>query len=190
MKHSLILTGILAAMPSVAASPPVISGIGPSPALVNTPYTFTPQVTDPDTAPANLRFVIQNRPSWLTFSYQTGKISGTPSASDVGVYSNIRIFVKDNKYTVGTKPFAIAVILPVKGTATISWNASVSPNIKGYRLYYGKSADALTQTIDTASPNVRRVLVDNLDAGVWYFAVKAYDAENESGFSPKASKAI
>jgi hypothetical protein len=40
-------------------------------------------------------FRIENRPDWATFSPSTGRLSGTPSASDVGSYSGIVIMVSD-----------------------------------------------------------------------------------------------
>ncbi len=73
---------------------PTISG---SPALVideDSSYSFTPTVTDIDISDSH-SFSISNKPSWATFNTISGLLSGTPTNSDLGTYSNIIITVSD-----------------------------------------------------------------------------------------------
>lgn len=91
-----------------ANNPPVISG---SPSMVITVgdiYNFTPTASDPDVVDT-LTFSISNQPSWTTFDSSTGSLSGTPSTTDIGVYSNIIISVTDGIDVVSLPVFSITV---------------------------------------------------------------------------------
>ncbi|AOT11084.1 hypothetical protein S4054249_24945 [Pseudoalteromonas luteoviolacea] len=70
-------------------------------------YVFTPTVTnlDGDT----LVFAIENKPSWASFDTTTGKLSGTPTAADMGIYDNIVITVNDGTVTNALNSFTIMV---------------------------------------------------------------------------------
>ncbi|KZN59327.1 hypothetical protein N473_03970 [Pseudoalteromonas luteoviolacea CPMOR-1] len=70
-------------------------------------YAFTPTVTnlDGDT----LVFAIENKPSWASFDTTTGKLSGTPTAADMGIYNNIVITVNDGTVTNALNSFTILV---------------------------------------------------------------------------------
>ena len=61
---------------------PVISGTPPTSVTQGTAYSFQPTASDPDGN--TLTFSITNRPSWATFSTTTGRLQGTPTASNVG----------------------------------------------------------------------------------------------------------
>lgn len=84
------------------------------------------------------------------------------------------------------------------GSAALSWRAptqntdgSALTNLAGYRIYYGTSSGALTQTIQIANPSTTSHIVEHLGAGTYYFAVRAYTtAGQESGNSNVASKTI
>src|SRR5262245_48462123 len=54
-------------------------------------YSFTPSASDPDGD--SLTFSVTNLPDWAAFNTATGRVSGTPSSSDIATYSNIRISV-------------------------------------------------------------------------------------------------
>jgi hypothetical protein len=86
---------------------PVISGTPPTTITAATTYTFTPTASDPDGN--TLTFGVQNRPTWATFNTATGRLSGTPTASQLGTFSNIRITVSDGTATVSLAAFAITV---------------------------------------------------------------------------------
>ena len=86
---------------------PVISGTPPTSVTQGTAYSFQPTASDADSDP--LTFSIANRPSWATFSTTTGRLQGTPTASNVGTFSNIAISVSDGKATAQLPAFAITV---------------------------------------------------------------------------------
>ena len=84
------------------------------------------------------------------------------------------------------------------GSASLSWVAptvntdgsAITPLI-GYRVYYGASADALTETIEVTGESVTSYVVDGLSSGTYYFAVTALAADGqESPLSDTASKTI
>jgi hypothetical protein len=84
------------------------------------------------------------------------------------------------------------------GSASVSWLAptvntdgsAITPLI-GYRIYYGASADALTETIEVTGETVTTYVVDGLSSGTYYFAVTALAADGqESTLSDTASKTI
>ena len=69
--------------------------------------------------------------------------------------------------------------------------ACVSRDLAGYRVLYGTSAGALTQTVDLANPGVATYVVTGLSSGSWFFAVKAYNSGGaESANSSVVSKTI
>jgi hypothetical protein len=105
---------------TVAASnaPPTISGTPPTTATVGTQYSFTPTASDPDGG--TLTFSITNRPSWATFSSTTGRLQGTPGATDVGTFADIRISVSDGRDTASLAAFSIVVSEPPNRAPTIS----------------------------------------------------------------------
>ena len=72
---------------------PVISGTPVTEIPHDTLYSFTPVVTDSDSS--TKQFSIKNKPSWASFSNQTGTLSGTPTKSQLGVYPSIEITVND-----------------------------------------------------------------------------------------------
>src|ERR1700736_1486115 len=72
---------------SPVVAPPSINGTPPASIAVGSAYKFQPTVTA--AAGAELSFSIANQPSWAQFDPTTGKLSGTPKATDVGVDSDI-----------------------------------------------------------------------------------------------------
>jgi hypothetical protein len=92
---------------SAANRPPVISGTPPTTATVGTIYSFTPTASDPEGRA--LTFSIRNKPAWAYFSTTTGRLRGTPKASDVGTYSNIVIAAYDGASRVSLPAFSITV---------------------------------------------------------------------------------
>src|SRR5687767_2974103 len=72
---------------------PKISGTPPPTGVVNQSYSFTPTASDPNGD--TLQFTIRNKPGWAGFSSSTGRLSGTPSSSSVGTFSDIVITVSD-----------------------------------------------------------------------------------------------
>ncbi|HWK48550.1 MAG TPA: putative Ig domain-containing protein, partial [Steroidobacter sp.] len=158
---------------------PVISGTPARSINAGSAYSFRPTASDPDGN--SLTYSIANRPSWATFNTSTGQLSGTPSASQVGTYSNITISVSDGRATTSLAAFAISVVDVSNGGATLSWtppttntDGSSLSNLAGYRISYGTSANAMTQTIQVANAGITRYTISNLSPGTYYFSVRAY----------------
>src|SRR5262249_37944906 len=161
---------------------PSITGTPTASVNASSPYSFTPTATDADGD--TLAFTIQNKPAWAAFNTTTGRLSGTPAAADVGTYSNIAITVNDGKTSTALSAFAIAVTTVANGRATLSWTAptentdgSTLSNLAGYRIRYGTSASALTQTIVIDNASVTTYVVENLSPATWYFAVSAVNSQ-------------
>jgi hypothetical protein len=95
-----------------ANTPPTIAGTPSAEATVAVPYLFQPTAHDKETT--KLKFTITGKPTWATFSATTGKLAGTPQATHVGTYSNIKISVSDGRYTAALAPFSITVYQPRK----------------------------------------------------------------------------
>jgi hypothetical protein len=175
---------------------PTISGTAPPSVNASSPYSFAPTAADADGD--TLAFTIQNKPAWAGFSTTSGRLSGTPAAADVGTYSNIAITVSDGKTSTALSAFAIAVTTVANGRATLSWTAptentdgSMLSNLAGYRIRYGTSSSALTQTIVVDNASVTSYVVENLSPATWYFAVTAVNSQGaESSSSNVANKQI
>ncbi len=177
--------------------PPVISGTPSTSVNAGSAYAFTPTASDPEGK--TLAFSITNKPAWATFSTTTGKLSGTPSSTQTGTYSNIGIKVSDGSLTATLPAFAIVVSsTTTTGSATLSWtpptsntDGSTLTNLAGYRILYGTSSGSLNKTVQVANPGTSRYVVENLAAGTWYFSVRAYSTTGvESTTSNTASATI
>jgi hypothetical protein len=175
---------------------PTISGTPATSVNAGSAYTFQPSGADADGD--TLTYSIQNLPNWATFNSSTGRLSGTPQAAAAGVYSGIVISVTDSKDTVSLPAFAITVNAPSNGSATLSWtppsentDGSSLSDLAGFRVQYGTSPTALTQTVQISNPGVVTYVVTGLNAGNWYFSVRAYTSGGaESANSSVVSKTI
>jgi hypothetical protein len=132
----------------------------------------------------------------MSFSTQTGVLTGTPGAGDAGVY-NIVITVSDGKAKASDQA-RVAVVQAVAGRATLSWQApsenldgSPLTDLAGFRVYYGNSVNDLRYVIQVADPGARSHVIEDLTVGTWYFAATAYNRSGgESSPSDVASKKI
>jgi hypothetical protein len=179
---------------------PTITGTPATSVTVGNSYSFKPTAKDADGN--SLGYSISNKPSWATFSTATGQLSGKPSSSNVGSFSNIVIKVSDGKASASLKAFSIAVKAASgssgTGSATLSWTPPTSntdgsslTNLSGYRIYYGTSSSSLSKTVQITNPSISTYVIDDLSAATWYFAVKAVTSSGvESGLSNKVSKTI
>jgi hypothetical protein len=176
---------------------PTISGTPSTSATVGVAYAFQPTASDPDGN--TLTYSIVNRPAWATFSTSTGRLSGTPSSAYAGTTaSNIVISVSDGTTSSSLGAFSITVRQATTGSATLSWtppttNSDGTPlvNLAGFRIVYGQASRQYSQVLDIASPAIATAMIENLAAGTWYFAVKAYTSAGvESDVSNEASKTI
>jgi hypothetical protein len=175
---------------------PVISGSPAASVSEGTAYSFRPTASDANGDP--LTFTMTNKPTWAMFDGATGQLSGTPTAAQVGTYANIVIAVSDGKTSTALPVFSIAVTQISSGSATLSWTAptqntdgSALTNLAGYRILYGTSQSALTQTLQIANPGLTTCVIENLSPGTYYFAVRAYSSTGgESADSTVASKVV
>jgi hypothetical protein len=140
--------------------------------------TITPSASDADGDA--LTFSISNRPSWANFSSQTGVLTGTPAAGDVGVFTPV--FTVSDGRAQASNQSRITVSAAVAGRATLSWQAPTQrvdgtplTNLAGFRVYYGNSANDMNFVIQVADPGARSQLIENLTVGTWFFAATAYD---------------
>jgi len=184
---------------NVTAAPnkvPTISGTPQSSVNAGSAYAFRPTAADADGD--TLTFSITNRPMWASFNTATGQLSGTPTSASAGTYSNIVIKVSDGKASVALAPFAITVVDSLIGAASLTWeppttntDGSALTNLAGYRIVYGASPTQLTQTIQVASAGMSAYVVEDLAAGTYYFAVRAYTTKGvESAESNVVSKVV
>lgn len=175
---------------------PTITGAPATSVGASSAYNFQPAATDADDD--TLTWSIQNKPAWATFSTTTGKLSGTPGTANTGAFANIVISVSDGTVSTALPAFTITVTQATLGSATLTWQSPTQntdgttlTDLAGYRIVYGTSAGALTQTVEISNASVTTYVVDQLSSATWYFAVKAYtEAGTESDLSNVASKAI
>jgi hypothetical protein len=182
--------------PSGSNTAPTISGSPTRAAVSGRSWTFTPTATDANGD--RLTFEIQNRPAWATFDTATGRLTGTPSAANIGSYANVLISASDGTARASLPAFSITVSAIANGTATVAWippttrsDGSALTNLAGYRIYYGSGPNDFDNVIDVNTVGVTNYVVENLSVGTWYFAVSARDSSGaESGLSTAASKTI
>ena len=86
---------------------PTISGQPSQAILEGELYEFAPTASDPDGDA--LEFSIARKPAWANFDRSTGRLWGTPSAGDVGNFTNIAISVSDGPATATLAAFDISV---------------------------------------------------------------------------------
>jgi Putative Ig domain len=176
--------------------PPTISGTPLTSVAVGNAYSFRPTASDPEGR--TLTFSITNRPSWASFNTSNGTLSGTPTASNVGTYSNIVIRASDGTLSAALPAFAVTVVAVGNGSATLSWtpptrntDGTSLTNLAGYRIYYGTSSGSLTRTVQIANPGVASYVVGSLTPATWYFSVRSYTTTGAvSAASNIASKTV
>lgn len=169
-----------------ANKPPTISATPVAQVNVGAAYTLAPAAQDADGD--TLAFSIENRPAWATFNTSTGQLTGTPSAQHVGTSGNVVISVSDGKASASLPAFSITVAQAAaaagdpaaSGAVSLSWDVPTQTvegglldNLAGYRVHYGKSADALTNSIEIQSSGGNQYVVQGLQPGTYYFAVRA-----------------
>ncbi|MGD8616117.1 MAG: putative Ig domain-containing protein [Gammaproteobacteria bacterium] len=179
---------------------PSISGTPSTSVEQGSSYNFQPVAGDPDGD--SLSFSIENRPAWAAFSTSTGRLYGAPDAADIGSYENIRITVSDGTVDASLAAFSISVngTTGQTGSVSLSWTAPTQrtdgtpmsiADLAGYTVDYGPSEGNYTSSIEIDDPVATSVVVTDLPAGVYYFALKARDTVGqESAYSAAVSKQI
>jgi hypothetical protein len=85
-----------------------ISGAPAAAVTAGQAYSFTPSATD--SLGRTLVYAIANQPSWAAFNQSSGQLLGTPSAGNIGTYSNIVIAVSDGLRTATLPAFSVQVL--------------------------------------------------------------------------------
>ena len=132
-------------------TPPVLSGSPATSAAVGATYTFQPTASDAQNDP--LRFRIANRPAWATFDSLSGRLSGTPTAANVGTYANIAISVTDGSARISLPTFSITVSSTVNRAPTISGSAPTSVTAGQTYNFRPTAADADNNTLGFSIQN-------------------------------------
>jgi hypothetical protein len=130
------------------SAPPVISGTPLTSTMVDTPYAFQPQASDPDGE--DLTFRISGKPSWANFNAVTGLLSGRPTSA--GVYNGITIRVTDGRTAVSLPTFSITVTASstaARNSAPIISGTAPASVLAGSRYFfqpvaYDADGDSLT----------------------------------------------
>lgn len=163
--------------------------------LVAESYDFEPRVSP---IADSVRFTIQNLPSWASFDEATGRLTGTPTSADVGTYRNIVIGASDTSGSAFLPAFDVSVTQSANGTALVSWqpplkntDGSALTDLSGFKIRVGRSASKLTRQIDITNPGISSLVIEELSAGPWYFAVIAVNSKGiQSALSAVRSKVV
>ena len=174
---------------------PVISGTPVVAAQVGQPYAFRVTASDPDGDA--LTYAIANKPAWATFETDTGLLYGTPAAGNVGTVANIVVSVSDGEAMASLPAFSITTAPAPTLSATLRWNpptqntdGSALTDLASYQVSYGTSPRSYATTLAVAA-SASSVVIDGLEAGTYYFAVKAVNAAGvASEFSNEATKVL
>ncbi len=175
--------------PTPTNTPPSISGTPAPQALVDQAYVFTPNASDPDGDA--VVFSIGNLPSWATFNTATGRLSGTPTAANVGTYKAVTITVAAGGQSAMLRPFDVQVVDNGAKSVTLTWlppteNQDGTPllNLAGYRIRYGQQSGSYAKAISVDNPGLTSYVVDGLVPSGYYFVISAYNATGvESNYS-------
>ncbi len=175
---------------------PQISGAAPPEALADEFFDFRPVASDPEGD--RLVFSVSNKPVWAQFDTATGRLSGTPAARDVGLYTGITIVASDGRNSTALPAFELAVTQLATGMVTLSWlpptqndDGSSLKDLAGYRIYVGQDPDALSRVIVLNNPGLTRYVVDSLSPATWHFAMTSFNRKGqESSRSATVSKQV
>lgn len=75
------------------------------------------------------------------------------------------------------------------GDVQLAWDASISSQVTGYKIYAGNASGIYSLTFDAG--DVLAYTVTGLVDGTWYFAATAHDASGvESAFSNEISTTV
>lgn len=171
-----------------------ISGAPATCVQVGEAYAFTPHAVA--VGPISPHFEVQNLPQWASFGW-SGQVTGSPTATDVGTYSNIVISIVAGAERASLPVFSITVA-PARGateSATLSWtppttnvDGSALTNLTGYRVYAGTAPDRLAPVLTLDNAGLTCHVIDGLTRGLNYFAMTAVNSRgDESALSSVVS---
>jgi hypothetical protein len=174
-----------------------ISGTPATQVVQGAAYSFTPTAAGP--SGSTLTFAITNKPAWAQFNATTGRLNGTPTNAQVGMYSNIGISVTDGTNTASLAAFNIAVVGTATGSALLTWTPPTQNTdgsamtgataLTGYKVYWGTQQGNYPNSAPVGA-NVASYMVEQLTPATYYFVVTAVSAAGESSYSNVASKVV
>ena len=175
---------------------PVISGTPAAAVSVGNAYSFTPSADDPDGD--SLTFQIENRPQWASFDPATGRMSGSVTLGDVGMYSDIQISVNDGNLSDSLQTFNVEVVQMASGSVMLSWSApsentdgTLLTDLDGYRIYYGVAEGNYPNVVNVNGAGNTSVVIDNLVPDTYYFVGTAVNTDGlESDFSSVLERTV
>jgi len=178
-----------------------LSGTPPTTVVAGKSYAFQPTAS---ITSGTATFSVSGLPAWASFNSSTGAVSGSPTASSVGITGTITISASDGSATASLAPFKIQVTAapagtaPTTGAASLVWqaptlgtNGAPVADLAGYHIYYGTTPGALKSVIDVPGAATTEYEISNLSSGTYYFAVAAYNSQGvESAASNELSETI
>jgi len=165
---------------------PNISGTPDTSIAENSSYTFTPTSSDSDGD--SLTFSITNKPSWASFNTSTGELSGTPSYSDSGTYSNITISASDATHTTNLTSFTITVTNVNRAPTATTESFSTNEDTAYSGTLTGTDADGDTITYSKVSDPTHGTLTINSNGTFTYTPSSNYNGSDS--FTYKASDGV
>jgi hypothetical protein len=160
ISNTFTITVAAAGTPATPATKPVtpssgaltITGTPAGSVAAGSSYSFTPSVTG--ASGRTLSFAIIYKPAWATFSSATGKLSGTPTSSNVGSYKDIEIAVNNGLTSAVLNTFSIQVTSlgssptpPVADTVAISGTPATSVNAGSKYTFQPAARDSLGRSV-------------------------------------------
>jgi hypothetical protein len=151
-------------------------------------YDWQPTANDADGD--KLTFSAGNLPPWASIDSNTGRITGTPSEHDIGVYESITISVADSaRHITTSQPLSITVVGDAgTGFASLHWelpsskvDGSPLDDLAGYHILYGRNSDDLDKSVFISGASINSYVFDSLAQGIWYFAVVGVSAGGLEG---------
>jgi hypothetical protein len=132
---------------------PTISGTPAKTAIVGQAYSFQPSSTDPNGL--RVTYGIWAKPGWASFDPATGRLYGTPTASNIGSYSNIIITAYDGYHKASLPAFTLTVQAPVAANhpPTISGSPPTAINVSSVYSFKPTAADADGNTLTFSIQN-------------------------------------
>ena len=177
-------------------SAPAISGNPPSQINVGNPYSFTPTASDPDGD--ELTFSITGDLPWADINSETGNLSGSPTAGNVGTYAGITITVTDGTESTSLGPFSINVNAMSLGSVTLDWipptqndDGSELIDLDAYKIYWGTTPGSYPNSVTLENEGLTTYVVENLAPGTYDFVATSINkARVESAYSNPARKVV
>ena len=147
---------------------PTIAGAPSANILEGELYEFMPTASDPDGDA--LEFSIARKPAWAQFDKASGRLWGTPGADDVGNFTEHRHLGLGRQGDAQRSRRSTSRSTRSRpASATLSWNAADREcgrkpltDLAGYRIYYGRNPDNLTQVVVLNNPGLTRYIIENL----------------------------